>query len=267
MKGILKVTSKKLIVIALVVVSGIFLFYMACIGLSCIPGLFLLPKEKTTTVDGVTTIQDAVSKCEESGLSGWELVKYAQKLTARKFTYSRRNSWESPDKAFARGLGYCIQQALALKMIYDELSIDAKVVHGRGDFSESIIHGVKEPGGNFNHAWLEVTITGESKYVCPGNVDNAPGELDFKITSKVKPYTRLMHFFTFPGAIIVNAVRDFRHTGFRKQNDLSNESVRGARSLDLMDYNNLQMEYCPCKKTECYRWGSCEICREYHYDK
>lgn len=34
-----------------------------------------------------------------------------------------------------------------------------------------------------------------------------------------------------------------------------------------MEYNNLQTEYCPCKKTECPRWGRCEICREYHYNK
>ena len=62
---------------------------------------------------------------------------------------------------------------------------------------------------------LIVTVTGESQYVCPGSVDNSPGKLGFKITGEVKPYTRLMHLLTFSGAIIVNAVRDFRHTRFR----------------------------------------------------
>lgn len=204
----------------LIAIAGTIFLYSLCAGLACIPGLLLLPEEKTMTVDGVTTLADAIHACTESGLKEWELVEFAQKLTARKFTYSRRNSWESPEKAFARGMGYCVQQALALKKIYDELGIDAKVVRGRGDFPESVVHGVKEQGGNFNHAWLEVFISGESRYVCPGNVDNVPGILDFKITGKVKSYTALMHFFTYSGAIIVNAARDFHHTRFRKQSDL-----------------------------------------------
>lgn len=39
----------------------------------------------------VKTIEDAVRACRESGLTGWELVKFAQRLTATKFSYSRRN--------------------------------------------------------------------------------------------------------------------------------------------------------------------------------
>jgi hypothetical protein len=205
----------------LISVTGFVIIYTLCVALACVPGLLLLSDEKTTAFDGITTLADAVHTCQESRLKSWELVEYAQKLTARKFMYSRRNSWESAEKAFARGQGYCVQQALALKKIYDKLQIDAKVVHGRGDFPETIIHGVREPGGNFNHAWLEVTIAGESRYVCPGSVDNSPGKLVFEITSKVKPYTGVMHFFTFSGAIIVNAARDFRHTRFRRQIDSS----------------------------------------------
>ena len=201
----------------LVAITGFILIYSLCVGLACIPGLLLLSGEETFSVDGVTTIGDAVHACQESRKSRWALVEYAQKLVARKFTYSRRNSWESPEKAFARGQGYCVQQALALRKIYDRLGIVAKVVRGREDFPESIIHEVREPAGNFNHAWLEVTIAGESKYVCPGNDQNAPGKLDFKITGKVRPYTKLMHFLTFSGAIMVNAARDFDKTRFRKQ--------------------------------------------------
>lgn len=208
--------SKRIFHKALLIPAGFVLIYSLCVGLACIPGLLLLPKEKMTTIDGITTLEDAVRACAELGHTGWDLVEHAQKLTARKFTYSRRNSWESPEKAFARGQGYCVQHALALKKIYDKLQIDAEVVHGRGAFPEAIIHGVKEPGGNFNHAWLEVTIAGESRYVCPGNEDNAPGKLGFTIMSKVKPYTSVMHFFTFSGAIIVNAARDFNNTRFRR---------------------------------------------------
>jgi hypothetical protein len=34
---------------------------------------------------------------------------------------------------------------------------------------------------------LEVTIAGESRYVCPESVDNSPGKLGFEITRKAKP--------------------------------------------------------------------------------
>jgi hypothetical protein len=34
-----------------------------------------------------------------------------------------------------------------------------------------------------------------------------------------------------------------------------------------MGNKNLQTDNCPCKKTDCQRWGQCDICREYHYSK
>ena len=209
--------SKKIVLKILIGFAGLVILYIFCIGIACIPGLFLLSEEKTTTIDGVTTFEEAVLACRGSGCEGWDLVEYAQKLTARKFTYSRRNSWESPEKAFARGQGYCVQQALVLNRIYKGMGIESKVVHGKGDFPDSVIHGVSELGGNFNHTWLEVTINGETLYVCPGSASNSPGNLDFTITGKVKPYTKIMHFFTYPGAILINAIRDFRATRFRKE--------------------------------------------------
>ena len=61
-----------------------------------LPGTRLLPKEGRVAVDGVTTIEDAVAACRGSGLRDWDLVAYAQSLAAKKFTYSRRNPWDSP---------------------------------------------------------------------------------------------------------------------------------------------------------------------------
>jgi transglutaminase-like putative cysteine protease len=87
-----------------------------------------LPQRTHLTIDGVTTITDAVAACNRSGLTGWELVAYAQHLVARKFTYSRLNTWDSPTRAFERGRGYCEQQALALKAIYDALGIQTRPV-------------------------------------------------------------------------------------------------------------------------------------------
>jgi hypothetical protein len=47
-----------------------------------------------------------------------------QNLAAKKFTYSRLNTWDTPSRAFERGIGYCEQQALALKKIYDKPGIE-----------------------------------------------------------------------------------------------------------------------------------------------
>jgi hypothetical protein len=47
-------------------------------------------------LDGIVTLDDAAAACRRSGLTGWELVTYAQHLAYRKFThYSCRNLWDS----------------------------------------------------------------------------------------------------------------------------------------------------------------------------
>jgi hypothetical protein len=212
-----RIICKKFLARILLGFSVLVLLYVFCGILACIPGLILLPPGQTTIIGGITTLDDAVAACRTSGLEGWELVEYAQKITAHKYTYSRRNSWESPGKSFSRGWGFCVQQALALKAIYDELGIVSEIVHGRGDFPAALIHGVLEPGGNFNHSWLEVTVQGESLYVCPGSVHNSPGKLHFRITGKVKNYTPILHYLSYPGFIIVNAARDFKSTQLRRR--------------------------------------------------
>jgi Transglutaminase-like superfamily len=87
-----------------------------------------LPTPSRVAMDGITTILDAVAACRRSGRTGWELVAYAQQLVAHKFTYSRLNTWDTPARAFERGRGYCEQQALALKAIYDALGIQTRPV-------------------------------------------------------------------------------------------------------------------------------------------
>jgi transglutaminase-like putative cysteine protease len=83
-------------------------------------------------MDGITSIDDAVEACRRTHLQGWDLVAYAQNLTARKFTYSRLNTWDTPSRAFERGMGYCEQQALALKKIYTRLGIKSRAVFALG---------------------------------------------------------------------------------------------------------------------------------------
>jgi hypothetical protein len=58
-----------------------------------VPGLMRLPRPGRTTVDGVTTLDDAVVAARASGLLDWDLVAFVQLLAARKFAYSRRNPW------------------------------------------------------------------------------------------------------------------------------------------------------------------------------
>ncbi len=87
------------------------------ISVLTIPLLRRLPKPGRVSMDGITTIEDAVEACRRTHLQGWDLVAYAQNLAARKFTYSRLNTWDTPSRAFERGMGYCEQQALALKHI------------------------------------------------------------------------------------------------------------------------------------------------------
>jgi hypothetical protein len=80
-------------------------------------------------MDGITSIDDAVEACRRTHLQGWDLVAYAQNLVAREFTYSRLKTWDTPSRAFERGMGYCEQQALALKKIYNRLGINMYLLH------------------------------------------------------------------------------------------------------------------------------------------
>ena len=71
--------SKRIFHKVLLIALGFVLLYSLCVILACIPGLLLLPEEKTITIDGITTLEDAARSCAESGHTGWELVEYAQK--------------------------------------------------------------------------------------------------------------------------------------------------------------------------------------------
>ncbi|HEU0026567.1 MAG TPA: hypothetical protein VFQ25_05570 [Ktedonobacterales bacterium] len=170
-----------------------------------------LPSESRTAVDGVTTIADAVDACRRTGMRGWGLVAYAQNLAARKFTYSRLNTWDSPSRAFERGIGYCEQQARALKRTYDALGIESRLVMARRcRFPPEIIDGMPWAGGVTPHAWLRVKIHGEERDVCPGSPNNRPGVTHFQPLSKVRPLRRWMLPWTHLGSSIENIRRDTR---------------------------------------------------------
>jgi hypothetical protein len=174
-----------------------------------LPLLRRLPKPGRVSKDGITTIEDAVEACRQTQLRGWDLVAYAQQLVARKFTYSRLNTWETPSRAFERGMGYCEQQALALKKIYDRLGIAARPVFSlRCKFPAKVVDGVPWPGGISGHAWLRVRIADEELDVCPGSVSNRPGVTHFEILWKARTWHPWLRPFTHLGSSMENIRRD-----------------------------------------------------------
>jgi hypothetical protein len=170
---------------AALLVAGVVLFLLFNLPLT-FRFMRLLPSPGRSTVDGVTTIDDAVRSCRASGLTGLPLVAYAQRLAARKFSYSRRNPWDGWARAFERGMGYCIQQALALKLIYDDLGVKSRTVQAfRASFPAGLVNGVWEPGSISGHVWLRVRVEGREYDVCPGGETNSPGVTHFTPRSPV----------------------------------------------------------------------------------
>jgi len=168
-----------------------------------------LPEQGRVSMDGITTIDDAVEACQRTHLQGWDLVAYAQHLVARKFTYSRLNTWDTPSRAFERGMGYCEQQALALKNIYDGLGIETRPVFAmRCVFPAKTVDGMPWPGSISGHAWLKVKIAGEERDVCPGSFTNSPGVTHFGVLSKVHTWYPWLRPFTHLGSSLANIQRD-----------------------------------------------------------
>ncbi len=191
------------------VFTGLGVVGVFTVFLLTIPLLRRLPKPGRVSMDGITTIDDAVEACWRTHLQGWDLVAYTQNLAARKFTYSRLNTWDTPSRAFERGMGYCEQQALALKKIYDRLSIETRpVIALRCRFPAKVVDGMPSPGGVSGHAWLRVRIGDEELDVCSGSVNNQPGVTQFEILSKVHTWQPWLRPFTHLGSSIENIRQD-----------------------------------------------------------
>lgn len=167
-----------------------------------------LPAQKRVSVDGVTTLAQALENCRNSQLQGWDLVAYAQNLVARKMRYSRLNSWDTPERAFERGMGYCMHSMLALHRIYEALGIESRPVHAfKCRFPAAVVDGCAEPAGISSHTWLRVKIGEAENDVCPGAIGNKPGLNNFEILSPVMPFGKLMQVVTYFGSVLVNVQR------------------------------------------------------------
>jgi hypothetical protein len=206
--------------------TGLGVASAVAIYLLTIPLLRRLPKPSRVSMDGITTIDDAVEACRRTQLHGWDLVAYAQNLAARKFAYSRLNTWDTPSRAFERGMGYCEHQLLALKHIYDQLGIEARPVFAlRCTFLATVADGTLSPEGVSGHAWLRVRIGDEELDVCSGSVNNKPGVTHFETLSKVHTWQPWLRPFTHLGSSIENIRREMLASAASKeQRNTANEA-------------------------------------------
>jgi hypothetical protein len=63
-------------------------------------------------------------------------------------------------------------------------------------------------GGITSHCWLEVTIDGEIKDVCAGDINNTPGKNNFNIIGEVTSFNSAFQVLTWFGGVFVNQYRD-----------------------------------------------------------
>jgi hypothetical protein len=113
--------------------------------------------------------------------------------------YCRRNSFDPAPKAFARGYGYCQQQAFALAGILTALGIEARVVQAFKN---------RFPDGNVGgHAWVRVTLGGEQRDIDSLHYDAQAGVIDFTPLTKIQDYSPLERVVFGWGSAAVNAHR------------------------------------------------------------
>lgn len=197
------------------------------------------------------TIGDAVTQCRETGLSGWALVEYAQKLVSGQMSYSYSNSFDFPATAFEKGRGYCWHQANALNKILSALGLDSRRVHAvKNRIPAKQFEGVNIEPHISGHIWLRVSIGGEEKDVCPGHPDNAPGCIHFTPVSKVRQWNAFIAFWSYLGSAMVNAQR-------LRRIDMKKKKLKERWNPDA----------CSCKKKNCPRYKKCDECKEYHYSR
>jgi hypothetical protein len=188
--------------------AGAILFLLVFLPLS-LRGNALLPPFAPKAVDGAVTIEDAVRACRERNGTELERIAYARSLCARKFEYSRRNPWDSPERCFERGYGYCVQQALAFELICRGLGISCEPVQAlRCRFPAGTVHGEPVPVRISGHMWLRVRSGGLIFDIDPSNADLPPGILGFEILSRVTNPPRWLIALAHVFSAAENARRD-----------------------------------------------------------
>ena len=162
------------------------------LALALLPAAWKLRKRRPLSLGDILTLDDAAAACRCSGLRGWELVAFAQRLVYRKFAfYSARNLWDTPARAFRYGMGYCTQYNLALAQLLAKLRIRSEAVY----CAQVQVHD--NPDWRMGHTWLRVTIDGVTQDMCAGRAENLPGSVGFTPLARVRrgcaPVLLLLH--------------------------------------------------------------------------
>ena len=140
------------------------------------------PDNQVLTPDGVCTVEDAVARLRDTGLSGIELVDAATDLVRAKFAkYSAWRLWESPGRAFEKSRGYSGQYNIVLAQVLRRLDVPVSVVH-----AARVRYGDR-PWWYSGHTWLQVDIDGRVLDVCAGDRGNRAGRVLFVPVSEVRP--------------------------------------------------------------------------------
>ena len=148
------------------------------------------------------TLEEAARQLRGTGKTGAELAEAARALVAERMQYCRRNSFDSPAKAFQRGYGYCTQQAYALTDLLAQLGIQARPVYAfRNRFPDGTVGG---------HTWVRITLDGEERHIDSLFYHAGKGELTFTPLSTVRHHTRPFKRATKWGEAALNAHRYYR---------------------------------------------------------
>ncbi|MDO5500575.1 MAG: arylamine N-acetyltransferase [Propionibacteriaceae bacterium] len=162
---------------------------VAAVGLAVAPVIARAPRPRIAEPEGVRTITDAAHVSRETGLTGWDLVAYAQDLVHRKFTrHSILSVWETPGWAFRNSRGYCHQYNTALWLVLRELGFDAERVFA------TRVRQDDNPWWRMGHVWVQVTIDGRTLDVCAGRRENRPGKVSFVPVTDVLPFGRFTYW-------------------------------------------------------------------------
>lgn len=135
-------------------------------------------------------IETATKECRETKYTGWQMVTFVQKYVNKHMKYSLDNTTDAPREAFAKGKGYCWQQAWSVQYILKKVNIRSELVYARKvTFYED--KSKRVPTGEKGHVWCRVMLNDKIKDVCSCNKENLPGEVNFVPISPVKRYSLL----------------------------------------------------------------------------
>jgi transglutaminase-like putative cysteine protease len=169
--------------------------------LYALPATLSLPRGRRPGIEELT-LAEAARQLEVTAKTGMALAEAARALVGERMQYCRRNSFDSPARAFERGYGYCTQQAYALVDLLARLGIEAKAVYAfRNRFPDGTVGG---------HTWVRVALGGEEWDLDPLFQDEVMGQITFTPLSSVRDHRPLFKWLTMLGEAAVNAHRYYR---------------------------------------------------------